>query len=469
MPTELPIVGGYEKIDPRQVCPADTVNLSVTIAQGDKPIFLETPGLSSNDGVKFSTSGGVRNTYATSLNDYMQVIVGNTIYRVDSALNYSLGIKLTTNTGYVGIDDLPNEIIFVDGSYGYLLNKTTSNYSQISSGDFPTLPYDAVAFGNRFFVANEDGISFSAQGDGTSWNTLDRFEITTYPDKPTSLFVFNGRLFVFGRRCTEVWVLQGGDFPVARDEGLVMEYGCISPGAIASEGGIMVWIGYNKQGITSVVASEGGSPTRISTAEVERELQNYVNPADVRSFMYLNHGNLFYQINFTQDNASWLYNFTSKTWSRLAYKDNDRHRANCFTYFLGKKYAGDYQLPILYSFNENNKSDDGVAIKRKRITNVLYPNNGEAFNLRMLRFIVEQGVGTESGNDDQPQIMLRVSRDSGATFGNQLRKEIGRLGQVSCHTEFYQFGYFEYGTLVLEIEYYGQTRFAIMKCYAEIS
>jgi len=96
-------------------------------------------------------------------------------------------------------------------------------------------------------------------------------------------------------------------------------------------------------------------------------------------------------------------------------------------------------------------------------------NNGKPFSLRKLRFVIEQGVGTENGNNEKPQLMIRISRDNGATFGNQLRKEIGILGNTNSHTEFYQLGYFEYGTLTIEIEFYNVTRFAIMKCYAEVS
>ena len=471
MRVELPIVGGYEKQDPAQATPADTVNMSVALAQGDKAVFLEVPGLSLDNGKEFLTDGGVRRLAANSLNNYMHAVVGNTIYRLDEALNYSIGAKFTSNSGYVGIDDLNNEVLFVDGSEGFVFNKTTSLYSQVSASWFPTLPVDCVGFGNRFFAIEGESnkIKFSDQGTALTGSSLNEFEITTYPDEATALFVLGGRLYVFGKRCTEVWVLQGGNFPVARDESLVMEYGCIAPGAIASESGVMCWVGYNKEGVTSVIASEGGMPSRISTSEVEIELQNYTNPDDVRSFMYINKGNLFYQLNFTQDNASWLYNFTSKTWSRLTYKSKGRHRANCFAYFNGKKYVGDYELPYLYDFSDKYESDNGIAINRKRITNSFYVNNGKPFSLRKLRFVIEQGVGTENGNNEKPQLMIRISRDNGATFGNQLRKEIGILGNTNSHTEFYQLGYFEYGTLTIEIEFYNVTRFAIMKCYAEVS
>jgi hypothetical protein len=471
MRVELPIVGGYDKQNPLQASPADTINMYVGLGQGDKQIFQETPGLNLTDGIDFSTTGGVRKAFATPISDYMHVVVGSKIYRIDSALHYSFGYILTSGTGYVGVDELQNEVIFVDGSFGYIYTKSTSTYAQIVSGSFPTLPIDCVSFGNRFFVpkGNTNELYYSEQGDGFTWSTLNRIDITTVPDNITSLYVLNGRMYVFGKRSAEVWVLQGGNTPVARDESLTLEYGCVAPGAISSEGGIMAFIGYDKLGVTSIVATSGGMPERISTPEVEKEIQTYDDPEDVSSFMYLNNGNLFYQINFTTDDASWLYCFTTKTWSRLTYKDDERHRADCFVCFLGNNYVGDYNLPYLYAFSTDYLSDNDVAIRRKRITNAIYLNDGDPFTVRSLRFYIQQGTGQESGDDMDPVLMLRISHDNGATWGNQLMRPIGQLGQTNAHTIFYRIGFFKYGTITLEIEHYNKCKMAIMKCYAEVT
>jgi len=468
---EVPLSGGYGKKDPTQASPADLLNMYTAISLDKKSKLFITPGLSADDGITFVNNGGVRNTYTSRLTANIHVVVGDEIVQVDPALNEIPGIDIGTTTGYVGIDDTTNEIVFVDGSKGYLYTKSTNLYQELNVVDFPTLPRDVAAFGSRFYIieGGTDEIFYSAINDATSWNSLDKIRITTYPDEANALHVLRGRLYVFGKRVTEVWVLQGGETPVARDESLVIEYGCVAPGVIATEGGIMCWIGYDKQGITSVVASEGGSPRRISTPDVEKELQSYTSVEDARAFMYIENGHLFYQINFTAANKSWLYCFNTTTWSRLAYKDEDRHRAETHVFFNGKKYVGDYALPIMYSFNNEHFSDNGEGIKRKWVSNIIIPNDGEPFAVHQIRFFTQQGVGTETGKDEDPKLLLRLSRDSGATFDNQLASSIGQLGATDTHTEFYRLGYFEYGSGVLDVEFYHMTNFALLNCFMEIS
>lgn len=468
---EIPIGGGYGKADPSQASPADLLNMyTIGTHDGKNKLFI-TPGLDSSNGINFGGAGGIRNTYISRLIDNVQVIVGSRIVQVDPGLNIIPGIEITTSNGYVGIDDTKTDIVFVDGVKGYRYNKATNIYSELNIAGFPSLPQDVAAYGDRFYVikGNTNEIYYSGIDDATDWNTLNRIDITTYPDDAIALHVLRGRLYVFGRRVTEVWVLQGGAVPVARDESLVLEYGVVNPGVIASEGGIMTWIGYDKQGITSVVATEGGSPRRISTPDVEKEFQAYDVVTDARAFMYIENGHLFYQINFTNADKSWLYCFNSNTWSRLSYKDNNRHRAQTHVFFNGKKYVGDYALPILYDFNNAYFSDDGVGIKRKWVSNIIIPNNGDPFSVHQIRFYVQQGVGTETGKDEEPALLLRISRDSGVTFDDQMSSYIGQLGLTDAHTEFYRIGYSEYGSIVLEVEYYHQTNFGIMNCFMEIT
>jgi hypothetical protein len=64
--------------------------------------------------------------------------------------------------------------------------------------------------------------------------------------------------------------------------------------------------------------------------------------------------------------------------------------------------------------------------------------------------------------------MMRISRDSGVTFGNQIESEIGVLGQTDAHTEFYRLGYFDYGSIVIEAEFYNMTNFSLLNCFMEI-
>lgn len=468
---EIPIFEGFKKSNPLQGCPADMENLYVANLSNERQRIYSTPGLSQDTGITFKEPGGIRIAYVSRLTENMHVVIGSAIDQVNSSLDVIHGTTITTKEGYVGVDDTQIQLLFVDGAFGYIYTKATNTYDKLIDPAFPAFPKDVAAFGGRFYVikGGTNEIYFSGINDGKSWNTLDKFEITTYPDEAVALHVLDGRLYVFGKRVTETWVLQGGSFPIARDENLVLEYGCLAPGTIATKDGIICWIGFDKEGITSVVASIGGKPEKISIPEVEDELHSYSDIDDARGFLYVENGFLMYQLNFTIENKSWLFNFSSKKWSRLSYKENERHRAECYAYFNGTKYVGDYELPILYEFDSDFPSDNGIPIKRKVTTDVFIPKKSDPFCVKYVRTMVRQGVGTNVEEDIQPQIMLRISRDSGATFGNQLQDDIGTLGETDYHSEFYRLGYFEYGTMVFDFEFYNMVNFSLLNCFAEVT
>ncbi len=471
MRVDFPIVGTYKKKFPLEYDPEDTLNMYADYSEDKSSgALIYTPGLSLDNGFKVSTSGGVRQLYTSKLTDYMHAVIGENIYYIDEALNYSPGLKINTNKGYVGIDETLNQILMVDGVKGYLVQKDPVSYSVIASPAFPSLPVDVAVFGGRFYVmqGGTAEIYFSGVNDGATWNTLNKFSITSYPDKNVALRVLNGRLFVLGTRCTEIWVLQGGYFPIARDESAFIEYGCAAAGSIGVENGIMIWLASDKQEVTSVVATKGGIPERVSTVEIEKLFQDYDVVDDARAFMYWENGILFYQLNFTHENASFLFNLYTKEWTRVAYKDSDRHRAECLSFFSGRKYVGDYEYPYIYDFSNSYLDDAGVAIRRNRVTSVFYPNSGKPFVCKEFRFIVQQGVSSEYGVDDDARMMIRISRDNGATFGNQLNITIGKLGETSIKSEIYRMGLFEYGSIVVEIEFYSNIKFNFIHAYLDI-
>ena len=128
----------------------------VSIDKENNKALFSTPGLNSENGIKFATDGGVRNMYVSRLTYNMHVVVGSSIYQVDKARNSIFGIDLTTSEGYVGIDDINTQIMFVDGSKGYIFDKSTDSYSEITHSSFPPLPKDVIAFGDRFYVIKGD-------------------------------------------------------------------------------------------------------------------------------------------------------------------------------------------------------------------------------------------------------------------------------------------------------------------------
>jgi len=196
MKVELPINGGYEKTDPLQFVPSDTVNLYLDMTPTKESVLSSTAGLNLENGISLSTQGAVRQLYSSKLTEYLFSVVGNIIYAIDSGLNYIFGIKIGTDQGYVGVGETVDEMLMVDGVKGYVINKETLVFTEITDPDFPSLPKDVVAFGNRFYVIDNSNAYYSGVNDGLSWNTLNKFTITSYPDTIVAIKVLDGRLYL---------------------------------------------------------------------------------------------------------------------------------------------------------------------------------------------------------------------------------------------------------------------------------
>ncbi len=54
--------------------------------------------------------------------------------------------------------------------------------------------------------------------------------------------------------------------------------------------------------------------------------------------------------------------------------------------------------------------------------------------LRRLEFLCQQGVGLSTGQGSAPVLMLRLSRDGGSTWGNEIQMNVGPIGRYDFRT-----------------------------------
>ena len=181
---------------------------------------------------------------------------------------------------------------------------------------------------------------------------------------------------------------------------------------------------------------------------------------------------IFYILNFTTDSKSWAFLINSQLpiatrWFQMAYKDDNRYLGNNHAFFYGKHYVLDYDEPILYELSKDYRTDNEVGIRLSRVTKVLRLQNYEDLILNRLRFVMKQGTGTSIEKNIEPKIELSVSVDSGLTFGKVLKASVGKIGENTYITDFYNLGHTD--EFVLKFEFYHDVPFAILDCVADIS
>jgi hypothetical protein len=202
-----------------------------------------------------------------------------------------------------------------------------------------------------------------------------------------------------------------------------------------------MWLSNTDRGIDSVVLTSGTEPAAVSTKPILNEFERYTQDEEAEAFIRRNErGHVFYQISFTTDNRTWLYDVTEKRWSRLEYDSADRHLAKDHAYFNGKHYVLDYKNPYLYELSTRFFTDNGVNIRRRAVGPIIHDPTGRYIVLNSMLFDLKQGVGAENGPESNPQIRLEISRDGGISYGNELATPVGKIGEREYRSQFFRLG-----------------------------
>jgi hypothetical protein len=148
-------------------------------------------------------------------------------------------------------------------------------------------------------------------------------------------------------------------------------------------------------------------------------------------------GHTFYQLTFTKTSRTWVFDTQTEGWSEFLEWGGDweRHRAECAIYANGRLLIGDRSNGKLYELRSDAYSNDGRPLRALRAS--AYVADGTAnLTVGMFEVLCEPGVGVTTGQGQDPQMMLRVSKDGAATFSPMLTRTMGSKGQYRGRTRF---------------------------------
>lgn len=315
----------------------------------------------------------------------------------------------------------------------------TSAFAPIGDADFPGA--DTVTFLNqRFIVQQPDSGRFYCSGllDGWSWDALDFATVESDPDNLVRVMAEGGQLYLFGEKTTEIWGDSGAqDFPYAKVGGGAVEWGLAARWSLVKYLDSMAFLRKNRLGQVQACVMSGGAALPISNPQVEAQFTSYGDVSNATALAYMMNGHAFYQVNFPSEGVSWLYDAQSKSWSRLQ-SGSGAHRAAMCAQLLGSVYAADRDNGKLYRIDSNAYTDDGVAIVREFVSR--HQSGADLTSLAELWLEVESGVGLQQGQGSAPTISLQVSRDGGHTWGPELWRSFGRIGQYRLRAKWNRLG-----------------------------
>jgi hypothetical protein len=393
--------------------------------------FLQTVG-----------TGPIRALWAHQTNGSdFYVVSGNQFYKLTGLNATPILLGTVAGTGPVSIADNGTQLFIAANGPSYIYNEVTNVFAQITDPDFAGAV--TVAYLDGYFVFNQPNSQFiwvSQLLDGTSVDPLDFASAEGSPDGVVGLIADHRELWVFGTDSVEVWYNAGAaDFPLQRIQGAFNEIGCVSAYTIAKMDNGLFWLGTDARGQGIVYRANGYTGVRISTHAIEYAIAQYGNISDAIAYTYQQEGHAFYVLTFPSGNATWVYDVSTQAWHERAGFDNGefmRHRSNCQCNFGGNIIVGDFENGNIYTFDLDIYADNGGVQKWLRSWRALPTgqNNLKRTAHHSLQLDCETGVGLNTGQGSDPEVMLRWSDDGGHTWSNEHWSPIGKIGAYGHRT-----------------------------------
>lgn len=393
-------------------------------------------------------SGGGKYRGHCIVEPYAYVVSGNGLFKVSPSGSSTL-ISGIPGTGFVSMDRnqaFPVQVTITAESTAWVLENDVM--TQITDPDL--LPPQSVTTVNHssVYAAASGEIVYSEVDDAANIGTGSVLTAEAEPDGLVRGIEFKGDLILLGRRSVELFKDSGEVTDrFRRVSGGVLRKGCSSAASVQKIGEFLIWLGDDNH----VYRSNGQNYEAISHDGIVRDVSAVSDKSTITGTSFHWRGSPFYVLS----SASWSWQINLKTgkWFERTSFRLSRWRAEGSFELAGKTIVGDYSEGKLYQMSESTRDEAGtknVMLLRSGIVNV-FP---KLLTIDKLCIDLETGVGLNSteAHLSSPKIGLRMSRDGGATWGNQRLVSIGGIGQRQTTVTFNSLGMASRAGMVFELE-----------------
>ena len=344
-------------------------------------------------GTQYFTGTGnlpVRGMHA--FNNLMYAVIGNSLYSINTAGVYSnvLG-TLNTSSGRVDMRDNGmaanglggNQLMIVDGQNGYIWNVSTSSFTTISGGGWPGTPPAHVIYLDGYFIVTfvNSMISYASNlFDGTNWSSLAYAQATSSVDNIKTVSDLSEQIWFIKNNTSECWYNNGVatavGFPYTRVSAGVLDGGTPAEWSVARMQSNLFMLGSvrnNELGeMVGIVMLANGAFTVVSPVAINYQISQWPTYSDAFGYCYSEGGHSFYVLTSPSGNQTFVYDVTTQMChERSTYTNNPyaygRHLSNCYCFFNGNHYVGDYQSGNIYQMSSNIYTDNGQPLISVRV------------------------------------------------------------------------------------------------------
>ena len=338
-------------------------------------------------------------------------------------------------------------MVLIPGGNAYIIDETSGTpFVQITDAGFTAngAP-QIVVFIDSYFVCSTDSKKFirSDSNNGESWNSLNVYTAESDPDDIVGLIVYKNKLFVGG---SETWEEFNNNAGIFQRTGFFIDKGLFAKFSTISTNNSFMWIGGGTNESPAIWTLNGNTPQKISTTAIDSALQDFTFEQIQQSFAYSYAQNGHYFVGFSLPTRTFEYNTITGKWNeRTSQIINSkglteviRWRVNSIGTAYNRVLCGDSQDGRIGSVEVDTYTEYDSEIIRTMSTQVI-SDQGRAMIISQLEATFEAGVG--DSNTPDPQIRMSVAHD-GKSFGNELLRSIGGVGQFEQRAIWYRLGRF---------------------------
>lgn len=404
---------------PRQYSGERAVNMCARRATG-----LTEIALMARSGLVEFADAGYHVRAMQAMGGDMYLVAGGKLLKATGSSLSEIG-SVPNGTTYMAASS--TQLALVAGGQYFHFDGTT--FGQYTPGviDEPV----AVEFMDGYFVVigrdqnRSDAIQVSEENDGATFDATKFSYAQEAPDALVGVLRSGGQLYMFGSETVQVFYNDGTTgFPFAPNRGNILEHGCINGKTIAPADSGFFWV--RPDG--TVMRSSGAAPVAISTAEVKEALSKATVTGGIT---FSDRGGEFYAVS-RQGQTSLVYDMTTQLWhERTSGLEYDTWQPRERLTVDGVEYLGCLNGKIATA-SDTTYTDFGDPLLREAVsTPVMRPQ------VAMLEIMARGGVA-DIGRD--PQVMLQKSVDGANTWGNEMWRSLGPVGNYARRAVWHSLG-----------------------------
>lgn len=293
----------------------------------------------------------------------------------------------------------------------------------------------SVTYLGSYWIGTETGTDFAyyIEPAGATWTALEFAAAEYRPDKLKGALTVGEIAWLLGEASLEGWRATGDAASQLEPAGgLKFDIGCRSLYAASNVKGTLIFVDDTCQ----VRLTSGGEPVIISGHGLAEQIRK-VSAASLRASWFIIDGHVVWVL-YIGTSATWLYDLTSKAWTRANSQGYDYWRADNFCTIGDTVLATDALSNEVYRVDPDVLGDDGDTFTMHFAAYVEAKERG--FPLGNVELHCHVGGSPLSGQGSAPLVVMQVSHNGGKTYGSPKSRSLGTTGAYQQRVRWHGLG-----------------------------